>query len=169
MSLWGNLLTGAAQGAFASAVDGLGGREVPAPRGPGGRIFEMLCAQLGWDIDARHGADGFELHFADRQFGTRQVLVTWGDRVGVFSLRSAAEFRPAELVPEVGLYLLSRNKDAVFASWQMGDVGDGRLGFTAAFSTFTAGVDAPAVKAICEKLYEEVTAVDRGLRAKGLI
>ena len=141
-----------------------GGERPAATRG-----FEALCRQAGWAPDADHGGGRYELHFSSSVYGTRKVLVNWGTSVASFALRSAAEFPPGKLFPEMGYGLLMRNKEAALGSWDMRELSNGNFGFVVSYTALVAGLDGAVLKAVCESLCEEASHVDGGLRSKGLI
>lgn len=147
----------------------------PAARGsqPGGlRRIEAILGQLGWPVDGRVGDSGLLLDFKDPAMagGVRQVLVTAGGdgRIALLSAFSAAAYRPADLPPHLGDFLLLRNKEAQFVAWQLTDT-DGKVGFAVSYTALVDGLDAGTFKLISETLVREASAVDGGLRQRGLL
>ena len=131
--------------------------------------LESVSGQAGFEVAARHGDGRYELHFNDREFGTRRVFVNWGRWVASFALRSAAELAVGDLFPELGYGLLLRNKDLAMGAWDMREVDGGGIGFVVSYTALIAGLDGNALRIICEALCKEAAAVDKGLRSKGLI
>jgi hypothetical protein len=103
-------------------------------------------------------------------YGIVLVMVTAGGKghIAILSVFSAATYRPADLPPHLGDFLLLRNKEAMFAAWALTDL-EGQVGFVASYTALVDGLDAGTFKLVCETLVKEVSAVDGGLRATGLL
>jgi hypothetical protein len=157
MSFWN------AVGEFASGMlDGAMSR--PAASG-----IDRLCHELGWSVDEQVNG-GIRLHFSDPVVGIRKVTVRHAEN-GVVTFRCISHaFRPCHDEPpmEVLGYLLHQNcKKAIGARGV--SVADDSLAFVLDYTALEAGLDAPALKSICEELTQEVSAFDAKMKEAGLM
>jgi hypothetical protein len=146
---------------FAGNGDGAGDR---AGRG---RI-DRLCRQLGWEVDGREG-DTVILRFNHRTEGACDVRVTGGDSsLAMFLAGSRAAVR-GEVPEEVLGYLLLRNAKAGAGGWVIHAGDDGTVSFHMLYRALGAGLDAAALKWICEGMAGEVSAFDARMRRAGFL
>lgn len=164
MSFLGDLFTGVAKGLVTSASGRM-------QSNAGIREVESLCNQAGLNIDERLDDNGLVLNFRDPLVGTRPLLITGGTtgKMAILSVASLASFAPCDLPADMGYYLLLRNKEGVFHSWQLSENSSGEIGFIACYCALVEGLDSVMFKTICEALLKEVHEVDKGLRSKGYI
>jgi hypothetical protein len=133
-----------------------------------GRI-ERLCRQLGWSLDGREG-DTLILRFNHRTQGACDVRVTGGDSALVMFLASSRAAVWGQQVPEEVLgYLLLQNAKAGTGGWVILAGDDDTVSFHMLYRALGAGLDAPALKFICEGMAGEVFAFDDKMRRAGLL
>jgi hypothetical protein len=117
-----------------------------------GRI-ERLCRELGWPVDEREG-NVIRLHFNASDGETRKVRISGGESV------------PADLLA----YLLRRNlDDGGLGMWGIMVNDDDDVTFLNYYMALGDGLDAEALKYICESLTSEAADFDDKLRQAGLL
>jgi hypothetical protein len=134
-----------------------------------GRI-ERLCRELGWPVDEREG-NVIRLHFNASDGEVRKVRITGGDQslVGFFVPSDAV--LPVESVPaDLLAYLLRRNlDDGGMGMWGIMVGDDEDVTFLNYYMALGDGLDAEALKYICESLTSEAADFDDKLRQAGLL
>jgi hypothetical protein len=128
-------------------------------------LIERLLAELGWPTGDWSG-DCFYLRFTHSDGGMRTVRITAGQQVIVtFSSDSFATVPARSVPPEFLAWLLYRNLtgDCV-GQWGMNVSGEA-VTFHVMYSALALGLDAQAMKWICESLVADAGEVDARLRA----
>lgn len=157
-------------GFFVELADGIanGFRASASQDHERGRI-ERFCRELGWAVDEREG-DVIRLHFKDSVAGTRKVFVTGGDSPVVLLAAYSFAILPAARVPaEVTSYLLARNVEIPFGSWQGDRDDDDDVVFGVRYVAIGRGLTAESFKFICEGLVREAMAFDERMCRAGLL
>ncbi len=137
----------------------------------GGRI-ERLCRELGWTVDEQEG-NVIRLHFNSSDGEMRKVRITNGDNslVGFF-VPSGAVLSGDRVPPDLMGYLLHRNlNDGGIGMWGMmvNEDEDENVTFINYYMALGDGLDAEALKYICESLTNEAADFDGKLRKAGLL
>lgn len=133
-----------------------------------GRI-ERCCEQLGWGIDGRDG-DKITLNFKCPVVGTRPVFIRGGDEpLVIFATYSLAILSEEDVPDELGSALLLRNSQLALPKWQLEEGKNGKAFFCLEYTALGAGLDAAAVKYICQKMAEEASDIDARMKRAGLL
>jgi hypothetical protein len=160
---------------FGGVVDGLVNGAANHARSGNGRSsdhgrIERLCRELGWPVDEREG-NVIRLHFKASDGEMRKVRITNGDKslVGFFVPSDAV--LPVESVPaDLLAYLLRRNlDDGGMGMWGIMVNEDDDVTFLNYYMALGDGLDAEALKYICESLTSEAADFDDKLRQAGLL
>jgi hypothetical protein len=144
----------------------------PAHRGNGraqGRL-ESLLAELDWSVDEREDDGTIRLFFDHARLGRRRVWIYQGDGSLVLFGTCSHAFPKADQVPtEVLGHLLTRNKQMDVGAWSASVDDEGDAIFSVYYRALGDGLDAPALKWICEAMVGEVFAFDTKMQAAGLL
>jgi Putative bacterial sensory transduction regulator len=133
-----------------------------------GRIAR-LCAEIGWEVDEQEGGT-IRLHFKDPLVGLRKVVINNGDRGLVnFIVMSHAVNKATDVPDQVAGHLLVRNWELLIGTWEATVDEDGDALFCVAYTALGAGLDAEALKYICETMVNEALQFDRKMQAAGLL
>ena len=132
-------------------------------------VIPGFCRQLTWGIDATHGEGQFELHFHGGEFGLRRLLVLSDDKLTTFFLPSSADISDGKVLASMGFLLLMRNKELAMGSWQAKESRSGNVGLSVRYVALTSGLEAVTFGAICKGICDEVNAVDKYMRNKGIL
>jgi Putative bacterial sensory transduction regulator len=161
---------------FGGVVDGLvnGAANMRAAPSNGSasdhRRIERLCRELGWPVDEREG-NVIRLHFNSSDGEVRKVRITGGDKSLVSFFVASDAVLPADRVPADLLgYLLRRNVgDSGIGMWGIMVDDDDDVTFLNYYMALGDGLDAEALKYICESLTSEAADFDDKLRQAGLL
>jgi hypothetical protein len=163
MGMLGNVFEAVINATASAVVKNL----LPQERASG--HIERLCQELGWAIDERT-SDGVVLYFNDPAIRIRKIMVTEGAKVMLISTFSGAVVPASRLPAEVMGYLLTRNTQMAAGAWQASVMdNDGGVKFALAYCALIAGLDATALKVICEAMVKEAHEFDVKMKAAGLL
>jgi hypothetical protein len=170
MSVWRELVEGFTEGFFTAAAHQA--RALPYRNGAvqaPGRI-DRLCRELGWTVDEREGSV-IQLHFNDPAGGIRKVRIADGDHcVVTFSAHSLAFISPKKVTGELLAYLLHRNiKGSGLGMWGTYIFEQKTVSFHLVYQALGDGLDAEALKYICQSLVVEAVDFDGKMRQEGLL
>jgi hypothetical protein len=157
-------------GGFAERiVNGAANRALNGRGGDRGRI-ERLCHELGWSVDERDG-NAIRLHFNGPDGERRKVRISSGDKSIVgFYAHSDAVLPVHSVPPDLLAYLLRRNlDDSGIGMWGIIVHDDDDVTFHLCYMALGDGLDAEALKYICESLIGEAADFDAKLRQAGLL
>jgi Putative bacterial sensory transduction regulator len=134
-----------------------------------GRI-ERLCRELGWPVDERE-RNVIRLHFNGSDGEVRKVRITGVDKSLVSFFVPSDAVLPVDRVPADLLgYLLRRNlNDSGIGMWGIMVNDDDDVTFLIYYMALGDGLDAEALKYICESLTSEAADFDDRLRKAGLL
>lgn len=137
--------------------------------GERGRI-ERLCYELGWPVDEQEG-NVIRLHFNGSDGEVRKVRISGGDKSLVgFSAHSDAVLSADPIPPDILGYLLRRNlDDSGMGMWGIMVDDDDDVTFLIYYMALGDGLNAEALKYICESLSSEASDFDDKLRRAGLL
>jgi hypothetical protein len=156
---------------FSEFVDGFVSSFTDAIQGADSSLIANLCGELGWTID--EVIDGrLILHFNDPQAirGIRKVSIREGEGSLVRFFALSHTFLPSGRLPEqIAEYLLERNNGREIGSWGMFISDDGDACFCLQYVALKTGLDASALKLICNQLVPEVSKFDAEMRRVGLL
>jgi hypothetical protein len=100
----------------------------------------------------------------------RKIAVTEGAKLILFSTFSAARIPGTRVPIEIMGYLLNRNTSLATCAWQASvSDHDGIASFALAYCALTEGLDAGALKSLCEVMVREVQEFDGKMREAGLV
>ena len=169
MGIWRDLFEGFTDGVITATVYQAQTRSYSNGACERGRI-ERLCRELGWAVDERDGND-ILLHFSNSGGGIRKVRIAAGDEeLVLFSAFSFALIPAANVSTDLMGYLLTRNfSGGAVGAWGVYVADDANVLFLNTYQALGAGLDAPALKFICESLVKEAAAFDGKLRESGLL
>jgi hypothetical protein len=134
-----------------------------------GRI-ERLLHELGWSLDERDG-NAIKLHFNSSDGDVRKVRISNGDKTIVgFSAHSDAILTADRVPADLLAYLLRRNlDDSGIGTWGISVDDEEEATFHLCYMALGDGLDAQALKFICESLSNEAADFDNKLHQAGLL
>lgn len=170
MSIWRDIVKGFTDGFLTTAA-----HQVRALQHRNGVVhahgrIDRLCRELGWSVDEREGSV-IHFHFNDPAGGIRKVRIADGDDcVVTFSAHSFAFIPPKNVTGEMLAYLLRRNiSGSGLGMWGMYVDERNTVSFHLVYQALGEGLDAEALKYICQSLAIEATDFDGKMRQEGLL
>lgn len=124
---------------------------------------ERLIREVGWPIDERHGGT-LGLHFKCSVASKKTVYIgNCDDPLVLFIVFSAVKFDSHRVPDEVLAAALYQNGKTGVGKWEV-RVKNDVLQFCLTYTALSAGLDAGAVKYICESIAKEASVFDSWLK-----